>query len=80
MTSDGLGNMFEGDFADMCPNFFVAHVDGVRAEDLACTGPGERTPIGEITAFLPIFFRNTNVFKNEMLRLQTALSQNNKCC
>ena len=43
MTSKGLGEMFEGDSADMC----AASVDGGRAEGLACADPGTRTPIGD---------------------------------
>ena len=40
MTSDGLGEMFEGDFADMCTDKNVAHVDGgtSAAFKLAHTG------------------------------------------
>ena len=41
MTSEGLGEMFEGDSADTC-----AGVNWGRAEGLACTDPEARTPIG----------------------------------
>ena len=41
MTSEGLGEMFEGDSADMC-----AMSMGGRAEGLACADLGARTPIG----------------------------------
>ena len=46
MTSEGLGDMFEGDSTDRCTGKISAHVDGGRAEGLACTDPGARTPIG----------------------------------
>jgi hypothetical protein len=45
MTSEGLGEMFEGDSADMCAGKFpLASIRG-RAEGLACADPGARTPI-----------------------------------
>ena len=46
MTSEGLGEMFKGDSADMCAGKFplVSMVD--RAEGLACAESGARTPIG----------------------------------
>jgi hypothetical protein len=40
MISKGLGEMFEGDPADMRAGKFP------RAEGLACVDPGARTPIG----------------------------------
>ena len=46
MTSEGLGEMFEGDSADMCAGKFPLVSMGGRAEDLACADPGARTPIG----------------------------------
>ena len=46
MTSEGLGEMFEGDSADMCAGKFPLVLMGVRAEGLACADPGARTPIG----------------------------------
>jgi hypothetical protein len=45
MTSEGLGEMFEGDFANMCADNFSLMSMGGRAEGLACTDPGVRTPI-----------------------------------
>ena len=46
MTSEGLGEMFEGDSADMCAGKFpLVSMEG-RAEGLACADPGARTPIG----------------------------------
>ena len=44
MTSEGLGEMFEGDSADTGARKISASVDG--AEGLACPDPGARTPIG----------------------------------
>jgi hypothetical protein len=44
MTSEGLGEMFEGDSADMCTSKFPLMSMGGLAEGLACTDPGMRTP------------------------------------
>ena len=46
MTSEGLGEMFEGDSADMCAGKFPLVSMGGQAEGLACADPGARTPIG----------------------------------
>ena len=46
MTSEGLGEMFEGDTADMYAGKFALVSMGGRAEGLACADPGARTPIG----------------------------------
>ena len=46
MTSKGLGEMFEGDSADMCAGKFPLVSMGGLAEGHACAEPGARTPIG----------------------------------
>ena len=46
MTSEGLGEMFEGDSADTCPGNFPLMSIGGQAEGLACADPRPRTPIG----------------------------------
>ena len=46
MTSEGLGEMFEGDFTDMYGKQIPLMSMGCRAEGLACANPGARTPIG----------------------------------
>ena len=46
MTSEGLGEMFEGNSADTCADKFPLMLMGGRAEGLACADPGARTPIG----------------------------------
>ena len=46
MTSEGLGEMFEGDSADMCAGKFPLVSMGGQAEGLACADLGARTPIG----------------------------------
>jgi hypothetical protein len=46
MTSEGLGEMFEGDSADTCARKFPLVSMGGRAEGLTCADPGARTPIG----------------------------------
>ena len=45
MTSEGLGEMFEGDSADTCTGKFPLVLMGGRAEGLACTDPVARTPL-----------------------------------
>ena len=51
MTSEGLGEMFEGDSADMCVGKFLRVSMGARVEGLACADPGARTPIGTSRIF-----------------------------
>ena len=46
MTSEELGEMFEGDSADMCTGKFLLVLIGGRAEGLACADLGAKTPIG----------------------------------
>ena len=46
MTSEGLGEMFEGDSADMCGGKFPLVLMGGQAEGLACADPEARTFIG----------------------------------
>ena len=46
MTSEGLGEMFEGDSADMCAGQFPLTLMGGRADGLACADPGAMTPSG----------------------------------
>ena len=46
MTSEGLGEMFEGDSADKCARKFPLVSMLGRAEGLAYAEPGARTPIG----------------------------------
>ena len=51
-----LGEMFEGDSADICAGKFPLVSMGGRAEGLACADPGGRTPIGVSGNFYSIFF------------------------
>ena len=46
MTSKVLGEMFEGDSADMCGRKFPLVSMGGRAEGLACADPVASIPIG----------------------------------
>ena len=46
MTSEGLGELFEGDTADIFSRKFLLMLLVVRAEGLACSGLGARTHIG----------------------------------
>ena len=52
MTSEGLGEMFEGDSADTCTGKFPLVSMGGRAEGLARADPGARTPIVDSGNFL----------------------------
>ena len=61
MTSEGLGEMFEGDSADTCAGKFLLVSMGGRAEGLACADPGARTPIGASG----ILDKEQNIHKNE---------------
>ena len=54
MTSEGLGEMFEGDSADTCAgNFPLVSMGGIT-EGLAWADPGARTPIGASGNFLQL--------------------------
>jgi hypothetical protein len=46
MSSEGSGEMFEGDSADTCAGRTSASVNGGRTEGLECADPGAMTPIG----------------------------------
>ena len=59
MTSEGLGEMFEGDSADTCAGKYPLVSMGGRAEGLACADPGARTPIGASGNFISIFPTDT---------------------
>jgi hypothetical protein len=66
MTSEGLGEMFEGESADTCAGKFRLVSMGGRAEGVACTDPGARTPIG-VSANIFYFFQDTP--KNDDINL-----------
>jgi hypothetical protein len=55
MTFEGMKEIFEGDSADTCAEKFPLVSMGGRAEGLACTDPGVRTPIGASGNFLGVF-------------------------
>ena len=59
MTSEGLGEMFEGDSADMCAKKNPLMSMGCRVEGLSCADPGARTPIG--ASGINILFSCNNV-------------------
>ena len=66
MTSGGLGEMFEGDSADMCAWKFPLVSMGGQAEGQACADPGARIPIGPsrnvLLLLLAILYKYTNTF------------------
>ena len=57
MTSKWLGEMFEGDSTDMCAGKFLLVLIGGRAEGLACTNMGAKTPIDTSEIFGPSVVR-----------------------
>ena len=61
MTSEGLGEMFEGDSADTCAGKFPLVSMGGRAEGLACADPGARNPIGA-SGISSLFIAHLNLF------------------
>ena len=52
MTFEGMGEMFEGDSADMGAGKFPLVSMGGRAEGQACADPRARTPIGASGNFI----------------------------
>ena len=56
MTSEGLGEMFEGDSVDTCAGKFLLMLMGGKAESLECADPASRTPIGVRENSLTFFF------------------------
>ena len=58
MTSEVLGEMFEGDSAYTFAGKFLLMSMGGRVEGLACADPGARTPIGASGNFA-LFQANT---------------------
>ena len=74
MTSEGFGDMFEGDSAD-------TFVDGGRAEGLACADPGARTPngaSGNIINILLIYILIYKVLKKLLTIIMNNIVYNNK--
>ena len=63
MTSDGLGEIFEGESADTCGGKFLLSSIGGRAEGFACADLEARTPISASRNFLPISYMH-NVARN----------------
>ena len=61
MTSEGLGEMFEGDSADTCAGKFPLVSMGGRAEGLGCADPGARTPIGA-SGIVPQIYHHTSLY------------------
>ena len=67
MTSEGWGEIFEGDSADTCGRKFPLTLMGGRAEGLACADPGARTPISASGMFTII--RNTKYLRNILSKI-----------
>ena len=79
MTSEGLGEMFEGDSADMYAEKFPLMLMGGRANGQACAD-GERGPPWREQKFLNLQ-ANIQTFYIEALGIQTFLQNNinNNC-
>ena len=56
MTSEGLGEVFDGDSADMCAGKFPLVSIMCRVEGLACADLGARTPISTIGNLILFFW------------------------
>ena len=54
MTSEGLGEMFEGDSAETCAGKFPLMSMGGQAKGVAGADPGARTPISVSGNFLKL--------------------------
>ena len=67
MTSEGFGEIFEGDSADMCAEKFPLVSMGGRAEGLACADPGARTPINNSGNFSICFHFASSFFANPFI-------------
>jgi hypothetical protein len=61
MTSEGLGEMFEGVSAKTGAGKFPLVSMGGRAEGLACADPGARTPIGASGNMYSILYTRYNI-------------------
>ena len=71
MTSEGFGEMFEGDSADTCAGKFSLVSMGGRVEGLAWADPGVRTPIsasGNFMYFLQSLFKGILFFYTNVVR------------
>ena len=55
MTSEGLGEMFEGDSADTCTRKFQLMLMGGLAEGLACADPGTQHEWKFLILFVVLF-------------------------
>jgi hypothetical protein len=62
MTSEGLGEMFEGDSADMCAGKFLLMLMGGWAEGLTCADPGARTSTGVSGIGVVVYYINLTLF------------------
>ena len=74
MTSEGLGEMFEGYSADTRAGKFPLVSMGGWSEGLACEDPGARTPIGASGNFFFIFLLVSSRYKNQLPRSALKVS------
>ena len=74
MHSYGLGEMFEGYYADTCGQKISADVDGGLSGVSRCADTGARTPIGvsgifQYIAFYTVFSTTFNFQQRELLHM-----------
>ena len=69
MTSEGLGEMFEGDSAETCAKKIPLMLMGGRAEGLECANHVARTPIGMSGIFL--YFLSKATYSKNVLSLSS---------
>ena len=75
MTSEWLGEMFEGYSADTCTGKFPLLSMGGRAEGLAFTDPGARTPIGASGNFHYYYIKLLKTFRINVILSGIHLSK-----
>ena len=67
MISEGLGEMFEGDFADTCAGKFSLVSMGGRAEGLECADPVATIPIAPAEIFIYLSYIFHIIFSSHLL-------------
>ena len=83
MTSEGLGEVFEGDSADMCAGKFPLMSMGGRADRQACADgergpPSARPKILQIKAYIKKYFSIHSLLSTLPLKRHTEASKKGK--
>ena len=74
MTSEGLGEMFEGNSADTRAGKFPLVLMGDGVESLACADLGARTPIGASRNFSSVISLPSKIIMNVSLEKGSLIS------